>query len=97
MSVPSSNDLKNYACERGKITQRPHILCAQSNYKQWLTRPNKIKIKLLEGDTFACSLMGDSHNAKTYMKGYFVYLRVIDKKKFNKKLLACAKIVTWGP
>jgi hypothetical protein len=56
-----------------------------------LTKPNKIKIKLLEGDTFTCSLMGDSHNAKTYMKWYFIYLRMIGKMKFDEKLLACAK------
>ena len=35
--------------------------------------------------------MGDLHNAKTYMKWYFVYLPVIGKKKFAEKLLACAE------
>ena len=91
MSVPSSDDLKDYTCERRKITQRPPIAYAQYKYKPWLTEANKIKIKLLEGDTFTCSLMGDSSNAKTYMKWYFVYLWVISKKIFNEKLLACAR------
>ena len=91
MSVPSSDDLKDYECKRGKIMQRPPIVYAQYKYKPWLTESNKIKIKLLEGDTFTCSLMGDSSNAETYMKWYFVYLWVISEKKFDKKLLACAK------
>ena len=35
--------------------------------------------------------MGDASNAKTYVKWYFVYLWVISKKKFNKKLLTCSE------
>ena len=35
--------------------------------------------------------MGDASNAETYMKWYYNYLRVVDKKKLNKKLLACSK------
>jgi hypothetical protein len=65
-------------------------LYAQYRYKKWLTEPDKIKIKLLGGDTFQCDLMGDASNAKTYMKWYFNYLRVIVEKK-DKKLLACSK------
>ena len=55
--------------------------------------PDKIKIKLLGGDTFKCDLMGDASNAKTYMKWYFNYLWVIVEKKFNKKLLACTETI----
>ncbi len=64
---------------------------AQYRYKKWLTEPDKIKIKLLGGDTFQYDLMGDASNAKTYMKCYFNYLRVIVEKKFNEKLLACSE------
>ncbi len=35
--------------------------------------------------------MGDASNAKTYVKWYFVYLWVISKKEFNKKLLTCSE------
>jgi hypothetical protein len=28
MSVPSNQDLKDYECKRGKVTQRPPILYA---------------------------------------------------------------------
>ena len=74
MSVPSNQDLKDYKCKRGKVTQRPPIAYAQYRYKKWLTEPDKIKIKLLGGDTFQCELMGDASNTKTYMKWYFNYL-----------------------
>ena len=91
MSVPSNRDLKDYECERGKVMQQPPIPYAQYKYKPWLTEPDKIKIKLLEGDTFQCNLMGDASNSKTYMKWYYNYLRVIVKKKFDEKLLACSE------
>ena len=35
--------------------------------------------------------MGDASNVKTYIKWYLVYLRVISKKNFDKKLLAFSK------
>ena len=35
--------------------------------------------------------MGDASNSKTYMKWYYNYLRVIVKKKFDEKLLACSE------
>ena len=60
------------------------ISYAQYRYKKWLTEPTKIKIKLLGGDQFQCDLMGDASNAKTYMKWYYTYSRVVVKKKFNK-------------
>jgi hypothetical protein len=60
-------------------------------YKNWLTEPDKIKIKLRGGDTFQCDLMGDASNAETYMKLHFNYLRVIVENKFDKKLLACSE------
>ena len=77
MSVQSNKDLKDYRCNRGKVTQQPPIVYTQYKYKPWLTKPNKIKIKLLEGDTFQCNLMGDAINSETYMKWYYNYLRVI--------------------
>jgi hypothetical protein len=91
MGVPSNQDLKDYKCERGKVTQWPPISYAQYHYKKWLMEPDKIKIRLLGGDTFQCDLMGDTFNAKTYMKWYFNYLRVIVEKKFDEKLLACSE------
>ncbi len=42
-----------------------------------MQEPDKIKIKLLGGDTFQCDLMGDASNAVTFIKWYFNYLRVI--------------------
>ncbi len=39
--------------------------------------------------SFQCDLMGDASKAKTYMKWYYNYLRVVVEKTFNKKLLAC--------
>jgi hypothetical protein len=77
--------------QKGKGHTVTPISYAQYRYKKWLTEPDKIKIKLLGGDTFQCDLMGGTSNAKTYMKWYFKYLRVIVEKKFNKKLLACSE------
>jgi hypothetical protein len=91
MSVPSNQDLKDYECERGKVTQRPPIAYTLYRYKKWLTEPDKIKIKLLGGDTFQCNLMGDPSNAESYMKWYFNYLRVIVERKSDVKLLACSE------
>ena len=91
MSVPSNQDLKDYKCKRGKVTQRPPIAYAQYRYKKWLTEPDKIKIMLLGGDNFQCNLMGDASNAEIYMKWYFNYLRVIVERKSNVQLLACSE------
>jgi hypothetical protein len=90
MSVPSDQDLKDYECERGKVTQRPPIFYAQYRYKKWLMEPDKLKVKLLGGDTFLVELMRDASNAETYMKWYFNYLRIIVERKSDLKLLACA-------
>jgi hypothetical protein len=90
MSVPSDQDLKDYECERGKVTQRPPISYAQYRYKKWLVEPDKLKVKLLGGDTFLVELMGDASNTETYMKWYFNYLRIIVERKSDLKLLACA-------
>ena len=65
--------------------------CTRSTATRSGSRSHKIKIKLLGGDTFQCDLMGDASNAKTYMKWYFNYLRVIVEKKFDEKLLACSE------
>ena len=90
MSVPSDQDLKDYKCERGKVTQRPPISYAQYRYKKWLVEPDKLKVKLLGGDTFLVELMGDASNVETYMKWYFNYLRIIVERKSDLKLLVCA-------
>ena len=43
------NDLKDQECKKGKITVRPLIGYVQFKYKQWVTAPQRIKFKLLEG------------------------------------------------
>jgi hypothetical protein len=90
MSVPNDAELKDYECERGKVTQRPPIAYAQYRYKKWLVEPTKLKVKLLGGDTFLVELMGDASNAETYMKWYYNYLRIIVERKSDVKVLAYA-------
>jgi hypothetical protein len=68
MIVPNDQELKDYKCERGKVTQRPPIAYAQYRYKKWLVEPDKLKVKLLGGDIFLVELMGDASNVETYMK-----------------------------
>jgi hypothetical protein len=45
MSVPNDQELKDYKCERGKVTQRPPIAYTQYRYKKWLVEPAKLKVK----------------------------------------------------
>ncbi len=90
MSVPNNQELKDYECEKGKVTQRPPILYTQYRCKKWLVEPDKLKVKLLGGDTFLVELMGDASNAEIYMKWYFNYLRIIVERKSDVKVLACA-------
>ncbi len=71
MSVLNDQELKDYKCERGMVTQGPPISYAQYHYKKWLVEPDKLKVKLLGGKTFLVELMGDASNAETYMKWYF--------------------------
>ena len=77
--------------QKGKGHTAPPIAYAQYRYKKWLTEPDKIKIKLLGGDTFQCELMGDASNVETYMKWYFNYLMIIVERKSIVKLLACSE------
>ena len=56
---------------KGKGHTATPISYAQYNYKKWLTEPDKIKIKLLEGDTSQCDLMGDASGSEIYMKWYY--------------------------
>ncbi len=65
MSVLGLDDLKDHDYERGKVTKRPPIAYAQFRYKPWVTKPNNIKIKLLNGDHFQCDLMSNAGNAET--------------------------------
>ncbi len=90
MSVPNDQDLKDYECKRGTVPQRPPILYAQYRYKKWLVEPDKLKVKLLGGDTFLVEFLGDASNAETYLKWYFNYLRIIVERKSDVKVLACA-------
>jgi hypothetical protein len=87
-SVPSDQELNDYECKWGKVTQRSRT-CSTATRNG--SQPDKIKIKLLGGDTFQCELMGDASNAETYMKWYFNYLRITVERKSDCKLLACFK------
>ena len=78
--------LRGHDCKRGKVAQRPPISYAQFKYKPWVTKPNKIKIKLLDGDTFLCNLMSNASNPESYVKWILVFLRVMEEKKLRKKL-----------
>ncbi len=89
MSVPASDDLRDHNCKRRKVTHRPPIAYAQFMYKPWVTKPNKIKIKLLEGNTFQCNLMSDASNTKSYVKWILVFLHIMEEKKLDKKLVTC--------
>jgi hypothetical protein len=93
MSLPSDQELKDCECERGKVTHRPPIAYAQYRYKKYLVELDKLKIKLLGGDTFLVELMGDASNAETYMKWYFNYLRIIVERKSGVKVQACADVL----
>jgi hypothetical protein len=93
MSVPNDQELKDYKCERGKVTQCPPIAYVQYRYKKWLVEPDKLKIKLLRGDTFLVELMGDASNSETYMKWYYNYLRIIVERKSDVKVLAYADVL----
>ena len=53
MSVRASDDLRDHGCKRGKVTQQPPISYAQFKFKPWISEPNKIKIKVLEGVTLS--------------------------------------------
>ena len=61
-----------------------------------VTKPNRMKIKLLEGDTFQCNLMSTPSNAKSYVKWLLLFIRVLCEKKFDKKLEACSKSLKKG-
>ncbi len=75
------------------MTHCPPIAYAQYRYKKWLVEPDKLKIKLLGGDTFLVELMGDASNEETYMKWYYNYLRIIVERKSDVKVLAYADVL----
>ncbi len=75
------------------MTHRPRIAHAQYRYKKYLVEPDKLKIKLLGGDTFLVELMGDASNAETYMKWYYNYLRIIVERKSDVKVQAYAGVL----
>ena len=86
MSVIGSDDVKDQDCERGKVNQRPPISYAQFRYKQWVTKPNQIKIKLPGGNQFSYDLMNGAGNSETYLKWIQVYDCVLCEKKLHEKL-----------
>ena len=65
--------------QKGKSHAATPIRYPQYKYKPWLNEPDKIKIEVLEGDTFQCNLMEDASNSETYIEWYYNYLRVIVK------------------
>ncbi len=88
------NNLKDQDCEKGKITVRPPIGYVQFKYKQWVTAPQRIKLKLTEDNQFSCNLMDDSSNSETYLKWLLVFICVKDEKKLNLTLEVAAEALT---
>ncbi len=86
MSVIGPEDIKDGDCERGKVTQRPPYSYAQYKYPKWLTEPDSVKVKLPQGDQYACDLMHNTSNAETYLKWFQTYLHVLDKKELRTPL-----------
>jgi hypothetical protein len=86
MSVTGPDDIKDGDCERGRVTQQPPILYAQYKYPKWLTEPDSVKVKLPQGNRYTCDLMHDTSNAKTYLKWFHTYLRVLGKKELRAPL-----------
>jgi hypothetical protein len=79
-------DLRDQDCKNGKVTQGPLISYAQFKCKPWVSKPERIKIKLTEGNTLTCNLMNDSSNTEAYLKWILVYLHVREEKKLDEKL-----------
>jgi hypothetical protein len=80
MSVIGPEDIKDTACERGRVTQRPPISYVQYKYPKWLTEPDSVKVKLPQGNQYTCDLMPDASNTETYLKWFQTYLRVLREK-----------------
>ncbi len=83
MSVIEPEDIKDVDCERGRVTQRPLISYAQYKYPKWLSEPDSVKVKLPQGNQYTCDLMHVASNAKTYLKWFQTYLRVLGKKELR--------------
>ena len=94
MSVIGPEDIKDADCERGRVTQRPPISYAQYKYPKWLTEPDSVKVKLPQGDQYACDLMHNTSNAETYLKWFQTYLCVLGKKELRAPLDA-ATVEVW--
>ncbi len=86
MSVIGPESMTDQDCERGRVTQRPPISCAQYKYTKWATEPDTVKVKLPNGDQYVCDLMHDASNAETYLKWYQMYLHVLDSQKLHPQL-----------
>jgi hypothetical protein len=88
------NNLKDQDCKKEKITVRPPNGYAQFKYKQCVTAPQSIKLKLLEGNQFSCNLMDDSSNSETYLKWLLVFIHIKEEKKLDSTLEVAAEALT---
>jgi hypothetical protein len=86
MSVIGPEDIKDADCKHGRVTQQPPISYAQYKYPKWLSEPDTVKVKLPQGNQYVCKLMHDASNAKTYLKWFQTYLRVLGKKELRAPL-----------
>ena len=74
------DDVKDWDCEHGKVTQWPPISYAQFKYPKWITEPDSIKVRLPKGDQFTFDLMNNASNMETYLKLVQVYICVLGEK-----------------
>ena len=88
------NNLKDQDCKKEKITVRPPNSYTQFKYKQCVTAPQSIKLKLLEGNQFSCNLMDDSSNSETYLKWLLVFIHIKEEKKLDSTLEVAAEALT---
>jgi hypothetical protein len=92
MSVIEPDDIKDGDCERGKVTQWPHISYSQFKYPKWLTEPDTVKVRLPKGNQYTCDLMNHASNAKMYLKWIQLYLCVLGKKELCAPLDAATEV-----
>jgi hypothetical protein len=91
MSVIGPENITDADCKRGRVTHRPPISYAQYKYPKWLSEPDTVKVRFPKGDQYVCDLMHDASNAKTYLKWFQMYLRVLDNQKLHPPLDVATK------
>ena len=87
-------DPKDQDCKKRTITVQPPIGYVQFKYKPWVTAPQRIKLKLTEGNQSTCNLMDDSSDSKTYLKWLLMFIPVKEEKKLNATLKVATEALT---